>query len=322
MSTKMNRVEKMNMKKVEQPASPARRTIMKVLAAGAGAFAGTTVLPEKWMTPIIRGIALPAHARTSDPAPVCTDLLMKQEDRDSFDAELTVSASGQFPTQYAGQILLITFEAYKEAVVTQVRTRVRGLPTVLAEAFSVPTAHAATPACIRAVQSTVAADGSFTAQVRLTCGPGYKQVLAIVTAGATGTTECCRGVLDIAGCNPCSKGKPKPAAPAIPQPPCPPATTVTAVNKVTLSVSNQIEVAYNDGVLLTGNGIYEIQAGARIALGWKQTGTNQLASILGYDTNGALLFGQSENVGKGGWWCAAVNGLQMKIADLTRIRIN
>ena len=45
-----------------QPKSPLRRKTIKTLAVGVGALAGSTVLPEKWVTPIIQGIVLPAHA--------------------------------------------------------------------------------------------------------------------------------------------------------------------------------------------------------------------------------------------------------------------
>jgi hypothetical protein len=42
-----------------------RRKVLKKMTIGAGVIAGYSVLPEKWTTPIIGQIALPAHATTS-----------------------------------------------------------------------------------------------------------------------------------------------------------------------------------------------------------------------------------------------------------------
>lgn len=47
--------------------STTRRRILKGLAAGAGVAVWHGSLPSKWVSPIIQGIALPAHAQTSGP---------------------------------------------------------------------------------------------------------------------------------------------------------------------------------------------------------------------------------------------------------------
>lgn len=186
---------------------PTRRRVLKGLAAGTGIAVWHSALPERWITPIIESISLPAHAQTSAPVaaiPQCTNLLMRQVTGDSFDTNLTVSASGQFPAEYAGQVFNVTFEAYKEAVVTEVRKPERDVIAAAADLLSPSLAYAAIPACSITVQVTVAGAGGFSAETTLACGPGYKQVIAVVRTGANGGDECCRGVLDVHGCNPCS----------------------------------------------------------------------------------------------------------------------
>ncbi|MCI5133127.1 MAG: hypothetical protein D3904_16835 [Candidatus Electrothrix sp. EH2] len=129
---------------------------------------------------------------------------MRQVTGDSQDTNLTVSATGQFPSEFAGQVFNITFDAYKEVVVTQAQGPEQGVLVTAADLFSPSIAYAAVPACTVTVPATVAGDGSISAETTLTCGPGYKQVVGIIRTGETGGEECCRGVLDIAGCNPCS----------------------------------------------------------------------------------------------------------------------
>ena len=198
---------------------PTRRRILKGIAAGTGIAVWHSALPERWITPINESVSLPAHAQTSAPTaasiPQCTNLVMQQVTGDSNDVNLTVSASGQFQAEYAGQVFYVTFDAYKEVVITEAQ-RPEGV-IAAADLFSSSVAYAATPACTVTVPTTVAGDGSFTAEVPLTCGPGYKQVIAVVRTAANGGDECCRGVLDIASCNPCST----PAVTPDPPPPDP-----------------------------------------------------------------------------------------------------
>ena len=183
-----------------------RRRIVKGLAAGAGAVVWHSALPSRWTTPIIESISLPAHAQTSMPIPArCTDLVMKQVKGTSQSQNLTVSASGKFPVNQVGQVFYITFEAYTEAVITGMeKNGEEGFLTSVADLLSVPAAMAASPACSVVVSVTVGADGAFSGEAELTCGPGIVQVLAIVRTATSGGQECCRAVLDVHGCNPCS----------------------------------------------------------------------------------------------------------------------
>jgi hypothetical protein len=42
-----------------------RRKALKKIAVGVGVLAGCAVLPERWVTPLVGNIVLPAHAQTS-----------------------------------------------------------------------------------------------------------------------------------------------------------------------------------------------------------------------------------------------------------------
>ncbi|MEE4250241.1 MAG: hypothetical protein V2I38_06605, partial [Alcanivoracaceae bacterium] len=50
---------------VAQEPSISRRTVIRKLAIGSAALAGCSMLPEKWMTPVMEFGSLPAHAITS-----------------------------------------------------------------------------------------------------------------------------------------------------------------------------------------------------------------------------------------------------------------
>jgi len=56
----------------DSPASQGRRKVVKKIAAGAGLLAGYSVLPDRWIKPIVGQMALPAHAATSGPATAST----------------------------------------------------------------------------------------------------------------------------------------------------------------------------------------------------------------------------------------------------------
>lgn len=64
------------------PESQDRRQAIKKITAGVGVLVGCSVLPEKWTSPIIGQIALPAHAVTSGPV----------------QAEATTATSGEYNT--------------------------------------------------------------------------------------------------------------------------------------------------------------------------------------------------------------------------------
>lgn len=51
----------------DAPESHERRKAIKKITVGVGAVVGCSVLPEKWISPVVSQIALPAHAATSGP---------------------------------------------------------------------------------------------------------------------------------------------------------------------------------------------------------------------------------------------------------------
>ncbi len=103
----------------------------------------------------------------------------------------------------------MTFEAYHEHVITDVSEGLKGGIAAAAKMLGALAINAADARCSKTVTVTVGTDGGFTAECNLTCGPGYAQVIAIIRSGTSGGEECCRGVLDIAGCNPCSASRKK-----------------------------------------------------------------------------------------------------------------
>lgn len=56
-----------------------RRVVIKKIATGVGVLAGCSVLPEKWTSPIVGQITLPAHAATSNLNPVATEATSASE---------------------------------------------------------------------------------------------------------------------------------------------------------------------------------------------------------------------------------------------------
>jgi hypothetical protein len=101
------------------PDSPQRRKTIKKLALGVGALAGSTVLPEEWITPVVRGFALPAHAQTSAPGVTfCSDpVQLKLVDGHSGTDEMTIEASGCITPAQANVDLELTLQGYNAAVI-------------------------------------------------------------------------------------------------------------------------------------------------------------------------------------------------------------
>lgn len=188
------------------PASPLRRKTIKTLAVGVGALAGSTVLPEKWVTPIIQGIALPAHAQTSAPLQLafCNGRVdLQLVSGNSGTSSMTIRATGCITPAQANVTLNLTLAGYAQAVITENGTPIdSGFLTAVSEAL-VPSAHAAQqPLCSQQASVQTAGDGSFVAEFTLPCGPGIVQVE--LTASTSGPANQRAGWLDIPGCNPCA----------------------------------------------------------------------------------------------------------------------
>ncbi len=185
----------------DAPASPSRRNTIKTLAYGVGALAGTTVLPDKWVTPIIQGIALPAHAQTSAPSQLALAFCNDRVDLtlvagNSSTGDVTINATGCLSSAEANVTFALTLAGYAHAVVTDTgQSAAGGFLAAVSEAF-VPSAHAAQqPLCTQVVSVTTGSDGVFEASFTLTCGPGIVHV--VLTANAGGGSDVRAGWLDI-----------------------------------------------------------------------------------------------------------------------------
>ncbi|XCN73193.1 MAG: hypothetical protein Q3M24_00060 [Candidatus Electrothrix aestuarii] len=193
-----------------QPKSPLRRKTIKTLAVGVGALAGSTVLPDKWVTPIIQGIALPAHAQTSAPGVTfCSGRheLTLVEGHSGTD-EMTIEANGCITPAQANVELEMTLEGYDTAVITQNHKPGGGTPFSLFATISdalVPSAHAATsPKCTVKVKVKTDAHGKYKVTFKLNCGKGIVQ--AVMKGTIAGVVAPNLGWLDIPAGNPSKSG--------------------------------------------------------------------------------------------------------------------
>ncbi|MCI5143622.1 MAG: hypothetical protein D3909_18235, partial [Candidatus Electrothrix sp. ATG1] len=180
---------------------------IKTLAAGVGALAGSTVLPDTWVTPVIQGIALPVHAQTSAPGiTFCNERIdLTLVDGHSGTDEMTIEASGCITPAQANVELELTLEGYSSAIITRNEkdsgTEGESFLTAVSQAL-VPSAHAtAAPVCSLKVNVKTDANGNFKASFKLKCGKGIVQV--VLNGSISGVLQNHIGWLDIHGCNPC-----------------------------------------------------------------------------------------------------------------------
>ncbi|MCI5210116.1 MAG: twin-arginine translocation signal domain-containing protein [Candidatus Electrothrix sp. ATG2] len=210
--------EKMQDKReLNAPDSENRRKALKTLAIGAGALAGSTVLPERWVSPVIESIALPAHAQTSASTSVfCTPAELTLAEGHSGTDEMIIEASGCITPPQANIELELTLNGYDVAVITDNKatdgTDDNKFLAVVSEAL-VPSAHAAAaPRCSVTVKTRTDANGNFFVRFIVKCGPGIVQ--AVLQGTLFGQFSDFLGVLDIPSCNPCGSGSTASATPA------------------------------------------------------------------------------------------------------------
>ncbi|MGB5684856.1 MAG: hypothetical protein WBM35_03525, partial [Candidatus Electrothrix sp.] len=170
------------------------------------AFVGTTILPDKWITPVIQGIALPAHAQTSAPGvSFCGDpVQLRLVSGHSGTDLMTIEATGCITPPQANTELALTLDGYKNAIITSKgEDSGSGLFLALISDALVPSVNAASaPDCSVTVKVKTDGDGSFKAAFPLTYGKGIVQV--VLRGVVNGATFSNIGLLDIASCNPCS----------------------------------------------------------------------------------------------------------------------
>ena len=190
-------------RKNNDPSSPLRRKTLKTLAAGAGALAGSTVMPDRWITPIIQGIALPAHAQTSAPAGVfCSPAQLTLLEGHSGTDTMTVEATGCLTSAQENiglELILEGYDAADAAAIIQADEN-----SGFAAATFLPSAYAApVPLCFIRLKVKTDRNGNFKAVFRLKCGRGI--VLVILKCLLFGQLFDNIGQLDIPDCNPCSE---------------------------------------------------------------------------------------------------------------------
>jgi hypothetical protein len=191
-----------------KPDSGDRRKTLKTLAVGVGALAGSTVMPDKWITPVIKGFVLPAHAQTSAPlTSFCSDpAQLTLVDGHSGTDEMTIEASGCITPAQTNVELELSLSGYATAVITrneeEAANETAPFLATVSEAL-VSSAHAAeAPVCTVKVKVKTGGDGYFNATVKLKCGKGIVQV--VLDGKLNGIRYRNIGWLDIHACNPCA----------------------------------------------------------------------------------------------------------------------
>lgn len=170
------------------PESQARRKTMKKLAIGAGALAGYSMLPEKWTRPVIEGIVLPAHAQTSANLVLCPELTLTLLSGTQTSATVTVQVKGCVtPPTGGANVQLVVLGS--QDIIIGTSTAERGgqqednlLTQALTAAGDLLVSKAMAAECSEIVGSAVTdAQGNFSADFEIPCGPGIRSVLAIAT---------------------------------------------------------------------------------------------------------------------------------------------
>jgi hypothetical protein len=156
-----------------------RRKAIKKIAAGAAALAGYSVLPQRWTTPVIDVMALPAHAQTSGPAAASGNYQVNQLKLNVLSGNqsssvVTVGVEGQVNPAVAGQDVEVTFEGSSGGAETG------GVSKALAAAGSLFVSEAVAKCGKMKVKTKTKADGKFKAKCNLSCGPGVVQVFVYI----------------------------------------------------------------------------------------------------------------------------------------------
>lgn len=161
------------------PESRERRTAMKKIAVGVGALAGISALPDKWTTPIVESIVLPAHARTSTHLVICPDLTLTLLNGTQSSETVAVRVQGCVTPATGGVNVQLSVQGSQEAAGT-VRQEPEGLfEQVLSTAGDLLVSEAIAAECTEIGGSALTdAEGEFSADFDIPCGPGIQSVQA------------------------------------------------------------------------------------------------------------------------------------------------
>lgn len=146
-----------------------RRGALKKITAGVGVLAGCALLPERWVTPVIECIVLPAHPETSGttsptPPPPVTPALtactVEMTSGDQSTNNISFAVDGVVSPPAAGIPINVAFDT---------------TGVVASGSFDIVTI----------------ADGTYSIGIGPTGGPGYLSVNITVTSTvASGTSTC------------------------------------------------------------------------------------------------------------------------------------
>lgn len=165
--------------KTEGLENQGRRKTIKKIAVSAAALAGYSVLPQRWTTPVIDVMALPAHAQGSGPAGMTGNYQLNQVklnvlSGDQSSSVVTVGVEGQLSPPMAEQDVEIEFEgSYGSA-------EAGAVGKALAAAGSFFVSDAVAKCGKKKVKTKTKADGWFKAKCDLSCGPGVVQVYVYI----------------------------------------------------------------------------------------------------------------------------------------------
>ena len=140
------------------PTSGDRRKAIKKIAVGVGVLAGYSVLPEKWIPPIVGRIVLPAHAQTSG-VTMCPDLTLTIVSGDTSTSTVSILVAGCVVPPTANQPIDITINGGS--------------------------------GCVFSEQLSTDGAGNFSGSFDVPCGPGIQTVCASAhVSNGPGFTAC------------------------------------------------------------------------------------------------------------------------------------
>lgn len=168
--------------KAEGLENQGRRKTIKKIAVSAAALAGYSVLPQRWTTPVIDVMALPAHAQGSGPGGGAAasgnyqvnQLKLRVLNGSQKSSVVTVSVEGQVTPPMADQEIDLEFEG----VAGSAETGPIGKAFAAAGSFFV--SEAVAKCGKKKVKTRTQADGKFKAKCNLSCGAGVVQVFVYI----------------------------------------------------------------------------------------------------------------------------------------------
>jgi len=161
------------------PESRERRTTIKKIAVGVGALAGISSLPEQWTRPVVEGIVLPAHAQTSANLLICRELFLSLLSGTQSSGTVAVRVQGCITPPTGGVAILLAVQGSQAAAGTASREPEGLLERALGAVGDLLVKEAVAADCPEIGGKAVTdAQGHFSADFEIPCGPGIQSVYA------------------------------------------------------------------------------------------------------------------------------------------------